>query len=299
MTLGAQPMTAGTHATTAPSMPRLPTVTMPSVGSGFYVPGADGFFGPNAARTMPPHASATSDSVTQNDDAANGDAASSAQTPASNFAAQAAEKQLSLALSAGDLHLLQNQGLVGSFSSLLGGTATSGALPGSSVAANALQSDTVLLQHILSELAALKAEVAAQQGSAVQSSAVAASSSPAESKILRFLINGTDLLASCRQVFFSSQESDGSFLLTGDCRTSADDTDCDETFYMLFHASGSRNAVTSYTVTSSLNQSTPSVTPLQRMTQATALTATRTGNLVTLHAAENGLTLDLLLALSQ
>ena len=276
----------------------MPSVMTPSADGGFYVPGAQGFYRPVQPRTT---AQAQTAPVAQNADASSTGTTALAAADVSDgtdalslAAAQQAAIQLSSALSASDLNLLQGQGLVGSFSSLLGSGSASNALlgGGTQAGAPAAQADRVLLQQILRELSALKAQVT---DAARQSQEPATANG---SKILRFLVNGGDVLASCQQVFFSSQESDGSFLLTGDRKQ--DDGAEAETFYLLFHANGSSNAITSYTVTPSLSQNARNeASPLYPLSQQAALAATRTGNLVALHAKEDGLTLDLLLSLDK
>ena len=133
-----------------------------------------------------------------------------------------------------------------------------------------------------------------------QSTSINASETLSKSgqQILRFTINKSDMLGFVRSVYFSKPESDGTFLLTGDAKYAANGKFRTETFYLLFHADGTKNAGTSYTVTPSLSQSTQDEsTFLYRFTHSHDLKAFKTGNLVTLRSQENGVSADLLISL--
>ena len=379
-----------------PTMPKMPTVNTPTIGGGFYVPGASGFYGPASARaTSPASQAATSGTSSQAqtaDSAVTGSTSSAvAANTASAVQAATAANQLYSTLSASDLNVLQGTGLLGSLSGLLG-KSTNNALMGNTP--NATASDAALLQQILAELTALKNAVASQgsqQGrgagatttpqpqataakvtttpsepsagattaaalqSSVAQTAPAAQAAPASQqtniavttpaaaprtaavgtapvataslrantaapaaaqrsrapaqaaasttpatrsgpRILRFLVNGSDVLATCREVYFSAQESNGSFLLTAD-RTYQDTDTLEETLYLLFQAKGNESGMTRYAVTPSLNQqdvNTASV--LRLLVQQDELTASRTGNIVAMRI-DGDCKIDLLLSL--
>lgn len=59
-----------------------------------------------------------------------------------------------------------------------------------------------------------------------------------ESLLLRFTVNGYNVLETCKTLYFSTPDKDGSFLCTGDREYTANGTLRKETFYMLFTSSG-------------------------------------------------------------
>lgn len=117
--------------------------------------------------------------------------------------------------------------------------------------------------------------------------------------ILRFVINGSDVRASCRNVHFSQTEEDGSFLLTAERRYWSGNAPKIESFYLLFTAQGG-SAAHYYDVTLSVvSEEENSVSYLSRLSGIEGLTAAKTGNLVTLRAKDEGITADLLLDIGQ
>ncbi|MCR5724069.1 MAG: hypothetical protein K6G80_03185 [Treponema sp.] len=307
-----------------PTMPRMPSVSTPSIGGGFYVPGSDGFYAPTLPRknttssstgadgtksgagTATSGAAASTGAATQNTTAPKSPTLQTNQNAAtlqnlSLAASTQSANQLSSILSAGDLNSLQSSGLIGSFSSLLG---VNNSKLTQAAGSSTLSADSLMLQQILNELTSIKQEVAARKESAAASgqggaeavsATIPASASP---RILRFLVNGHDVLPSCRQLYFSTQESDGSFLLTGDRKYAADGKLRAETFYLLFRATGSKSGTTSYNVALSLSQDYLNENSfLYQLSKHGSLQATRTGNLVTMHISDAGWNCDLLLTM--
>lgn len=119
-----------------------------------------------------------------------------------------------------------------------------------------------------------------------------------EPKILRFKINGYDILSSLTAYFISEQEADGTFLLTADRKYYVDQLPRTETFYILFRSASTTGSSLTYNVQPTLTQDYKNENSfIYRMTQAGNLTAEKTGNLVVLHYADKNLTIDLLLDL--
>lgn len=260
---------------TAPSMP---TVTPPTIGSGYYLPGSNGFYSGVKKSSRPaPNAPETPS------------APSVTKTAAPSLTASISKSQAASALNgltADDLNGLNNLGLLSSFTGLLGSNKQE-SLSGST--------DTMLLEQILKELNDVKEKVGQVSIQQASSQPAAAASNP---KILRFVINGFDINSSCRKVFFSSQESDGSFLLTADRKYMADSEPRSETFYLLFRAKGNSSGVTQYTVTPEILQDKPNSTSMvYKLCAVKNLTATRTGNMVKMTGNLPDLKLDLLLSL--
>lgn len=261
-----QPVTLSPSVT----MPSMPKISAPAAGMSFYTPGKN--------------------FITKND------TASQSQNAAEETKKSAASSELETALLGGagsdfsgltaqDLVQMAKSGSITSVSSLLGNNAFN-----RSSSADAAQ-NKILLNKILTELD----EIKKSQSQTLASAATGSKPSSLPPKILRFIVNANDVLSKCVQVYFSDRESDGSFLLTGDAKTLVNNESVSETFYLLFKASGTQNSKTIYTVTPTLSQSAKADTPLQKFCSAQNMTASRVGNLVTLHLLQDGTMGDLLL----
>ena len=251
------------------SMPSMPKISSPVTGSNFYTPGKR-------------FISQSDNSVqTQNNSDIKKSAASS-QLESSLLTNTDADFS---GLTAQDLIQLAQNGSITNISSLLGGAS----LFSNSTAGGV--NNQILLKQILSELQTIKKN----QNLTIASSSATSKPSALPPKILRFVVNANDVLSKCVQVYFSETESDGSFLLTGDARSLAENQTVSETFYILFKASGTKNSMTVYSVTPSLTQSQQAATPLSAFCSASAFTASRVGNLVTLRSTQDGVVCDLLL----
>lgn len=189
-------------------------------------------------------------------------------------------------LSAWDLSQLARRGALGNISSL-------SALSNNPLNLGATNLDSVKGQKILAKILSELEQIKSAQKDFISAAPVGAKPSSAPPKILRFLINSKGI--ECSQVFFSDQENDGTFLLTGDVKTFFQNQTISETFYLLFAANGTSNSKLEYFVTPTLFQSKQTQTPLRRFCSAQNLTATRTGNLVMLHYVDGGENCDLLL----
>ena len=251
------------------SMPSLPRVSAPVSGGTFYTPGKR---------------------FLNNNDAAAQDTSADKQTKKSAASSELEKTLLGAAgadfsgLTAQDLVQMAQSGSITNVSSLLG---TSNFYN----RANASGDNQVLLQKILSELT----EIKKAQSQSLASSSTGTKPSTLPPKILRFVVNANDVLSKCVQVYFSDTENDGSFLLTGDAKSLFENENISETFYLLFKASGTQNSKTVYTVTPTLSQSKKAGTPLGKFCSAVNLTASRVGNLVSLHSLQDGTMADLLL----
>jgi len=188
-------------------------------------------------------------------------------------------------LSAQDLVQMAKSGSITNVSSLLGNNFFNRGTSGDNF------DNQILLKKILSELS----EIKKAQNTNNVSNTSKTKPSILPPKILRFVINANDVLSKCVQVYFSDTENDGSFLLTGDERTLFENENVSETFYLLFKANGTKNSKTVYSVTPTLSQSKQTNTLLSKFCSAKDLTASRVGNLVTLHMMQDGMICDLLL----
>lgn len=198
-------------------------------------------------------------------------------------------KSDSTVLTASDISSLYDSGLFTDFSSL-GGNINNGATTNVT---------NVLLKQMLSSLDELKTEQKKASGSEKrqleeyrQDSQVFKNRQPS---ILRFKINGYNILDSLTTVFFSEPEFDGSFLLTADRRYFVNQKPRTETFYLLFKAEKSTGTTVIYNVQPSIVQDAKNENSfVYRLSQERKLTAEKTGNLVALRSSGN-LNIDILL----
>ncbi|MBO6218089.1 MAG: hypothetical protein J6N81_00745 [Treponema sp.] len=304
--------------TTSPSisMPEMPSVSMPSVGSGFYTPGRSDFYNPNLNRNRNSQ-SAQSQSQTSGADSQNqsSSTASSSQEKAlaqaqkAGAIAQNASSALN-GLTADDISSMNNLGIFSQISGLLGrgNSNLQNQLLSAQKTVTANTVDSMTLKQILSELTELKNQM---NNSGEKSENASLSDKSAgentfsnitkkEPKILRFIVNGYDILSTCKKIYFSELETDGTFLLTGDRKYLSENKARNETFYFYFHAQGTDKGITKYAVTPAVSQDYENqYSYLYQLTQKNSLTADRTGNLVTLRVNEGGWNMDLLISLDK
>ena len=273
-----------------PSSPSMPTVSAPALGNGFYVPGSEGFYTgsknvPAGTSSKKQEISATEKTTSENSNFSSASLNSTLQNFDYN-SLNSDYSSLSNLLTAGDISSLSNMGAFTSVSSLL---KKNNML--------ATTDDSQILKQILSELNELKAEVKTNSNSNTSLTATTTTENSASS-ILRFSVNGQNILPSCNTVYFSKQESDGTFLLTGDRKYAFGKTVNYETFHFLFKANGTKDGCIIFKVTPTLTQTTENLnSSLYKLCQSQNLTAQKTGNLVTMRWSESGTKIDLLLAL--
>ena len=306
-------------ALTMPSMPKGPSLSMPSVGNGFYSPGRSDFY--RGSRPVAPNqqnsqsSSSQANSQNQAATASNGtknqnSSAQKAQTEVKklNTLAKSASSQFNM-LSADDISSMSNLGAFSQLSSLLGrgNSNLESKLLEAQNTVTASTVDSTTLKQILSELTDLKNQMATTNGESVTKSSEKKDDSDVfsnvvkkEPKILRFTVNGYDILATCKKVYFSEVETDGTFLLTGDRKYMSENKVRTETFYFYFRAKANDNGIIKYAVTPAVSQDYENeYSYLHQLTQKTDLTADRTGNLVTLRVTDGGWKLDMLLSLDK
>jgi hypothetical protein len=285
-----------TQAKTAVTSPEMPTVSMPLMPAMPSMPSLDEpFYTPQK----------TTDSVYKNNAAASGvpdvqtastQAAGNTQSvSAAATASAAAADGSSSGVTASDLSALSNLGVLGNLQNLINSPASRQAVSANTVLQ---QTDTTaLLNKILSELQTIKqtqSENLKAQNDA--SAAYNLKTSGGTPSVLRFTISGTDIIPSCRAIYFSGYEQNGSFLLTGDRKYPSDGKTAAETFYFLFSAAGSDGSKTLYTVTPALSQNPVNKnSPMYLLTHKSGLRASKTGNLITMHINDDSLKTDLLL----
>lgn len=269
-----------TNVSDAPAMPR---ISAPTFGSTFYVPGNvyTGKHGDIQIKNAETRSDTTELSASD----------STAEKLAAVFGLGSGAERLT----ATDISMLDTKGYFGGIYSLLGTGATSG----SSV--NASSSSELLLKKVVEKLEALKiqnSELTKMYSDSrnYKAASTVPASSENEPKILRFVVNGRNILDTCRTVYFSTKEYDGSFLLTGDRKFDSNGKSREETFYLLFKADGNCGTESGYNVEPKLIQdSRNEYSFLYWLSKKHNLKAEKTGNLVSLRSVEPAWNMDLLL----
>lgn len=156
-------------------------------------------------------------------------------------------------------------------------------------------SSTINLTRVINNLNELNETIKNSQTESKAESKTEQNFSP---KILRFTVNGKNLLPSCKNVCFSRPETDGTFLLTADRIFQTSTENCNETFYILFKKNQSSSSNLTYNVEQKIIQNTKNESSdLLNFSELKNLVATKTGNLVHLSENSENFNLDLLIDL--
>ena len=264
-----------------PDMPAMPGVTMPQMDDTFYTPNIP-------PKNIPQKQTATDKQPAEQEGDKNQSVLKDGVTTDDIIKRMVSGSDL---LTASDISTLYDSNLFSNISSLSGVNLNSRANQ---------NSQTALLEKMLESLDELKTEQ--KKASAEQKEQLSMQKQDnqnfrtREPSVLRFKINGYNIVDSLTQVFFSDTEADGSFLLTADRKYFVNQSQINETFYFLFKTSSSNGSVTSYEVIPTIAQDKRNPNSfVYRMCQLSDLTAQKTGNLVVLHYDVGGFVADMLL----
>ena len=270
------------------SSPSMPVISAPTLGSSFYTPGENSpYLSSQSADTA----------VTEKKSSEKKSSAALSAATAANSAesfSPAGINALSSSVSASDLNSLQNAGMLGNLYSILGNS--SGAASPLTNPADTASTDSQLANILqqLKEIKQLSADKAVPDTDSAGKSTVRTDSS--QPAILRFVVNGYDILSTCRSTYFSNQESDGTFLLTGDRKYTSDGRTRNETFYLLFKTTGSTGFSTQYAVEPAVVQDYANkFSFVYQLAHMQNLSAVKTGNLITMRLNEPAYNMDLLI----
>ena len=223
----------------------MPTIESPSLGTGFYTPPAmsSPFISGAGASEQP--------------DSPSPSAAASASQPSAGVSSSAASlsRRLQNSVSARDMETLHSLGLLGGLSGILS-EGYRPSLYSASSSVDRTEETNRLLTRVLEKMEEIKVGgEASRQGEDTAGKAVLAAASEEEapdasgagqppsransggksrSRLLRFAVNGYNVLRTCRTVYISDVQDDGTFLVTGDRRYVSDVQTRSETFHILF-----------------------------------------------------------------
>ncbi len=271
--------------------PSMPNISFPTIDESFYNPG----------------------NSSQSKSSQNTLSSSQTQTSAKSTDTQNLKSTSSIlksnSLSAADLFTLDSAGLL-----------TSSSLENLFNENSSQTQATTVLQKILDELETLKTDlnkisqsqnqnlIAKNEDSLqknensaaekVQKTDISDSANSNSAKILRFRVNSYDILKTCKKIYISKVQDDGTFLVTGDRRYLSDGKFFTETFHILFKVSQEKDGISNYSAAVLVMQDSPNqYSFLYQLSQRKNLTASRVGNLLSMKISDPNWQLDFLIDL--
>lgn len=263
--------------------PSMPTISSPEIGNGFYSPGS--VLKPEYIKNTNQNNSSQSEKTK----------AENKNAESSNAKSEMQKKILS-ALSAKDISLLNEKGFSSDINSMIFSLSSS----------DNSQETKILLNKILAEIEKIK-DKSSQDNSKKKTAEVSAAPAKeeklpekAKARLLRFSVNGYDILRTCRKIYISEVQLDGTFLITGDRVYSSDGKNRTETFHILFKTSPSENGTLNYKAAANVTQDYLNENSfLYQLSKFESLPAMRVGNLVSMRTEDPNWKLELLIDLGE
>jgi hypothetical protein len=120
------------------------------------------------------------------------------------------------------------------------------------------------------------------------------------SRLLRFAVNGYNVLRTCRTIYISDVQDDGTFLVTGDRRYVSDGQTRSETFHILFKTKPDSSSFSEYDAATAVTQDSYNPNSfVYQLSRRSNMMASRTGNLVSMRTEDSDWRLELLIALEE
>lgn len=263
--------------------PSMPTVSSPEIGNGFYSPGAV---------LKPEYSKDTSKSDSPQPEKSKSENKSAESSNAKNEM----QKKILSALTAKDISLLNEQGFSSDINSMIFSLSSS----------DNSQETKLLLNKILTEIEKIKDNSNKENNNKKTAEVSAAPAKEekmpekAKARLLRFSVNGYDILRTCRKIYISEVQLDGTFLVTGDRVYSSDGKNRTETFHILFKSSPSENGSSNYKAAANVTQDYLNENSfLYQLSKFENLPAMRVGNFVSMRTEEPNWKLELLIDLGE
>ena len=128
----------------------------------------------------------------------------------------------------------------------------------------------------------------------------AATGGKSRSRLLRFAVNGYNVLRTCRTVYISDIQDDGTFLVTGDRRYMSDGQTRSETFHILFKTKQDASLPGEYDAATAVTQDSYNPNSfVYQLSKRKNMMASRTGNLVSMRTEDPDWRLELLIDLGE
>ena len=263
--------------------PSMPTISSPEIGNGFYSPGS--VLKPEYIKNTSQNNSSQSEKTK----------AENKNAESSNAKSEMQKKILS-ALSAKDISLLNEKGFSSDINSMIFSLSSS----------DNSQETKILLNKILAEIEKI-IDKSSQDNSKKKTAEVSAAPAKeeklpekAKARLLRFSVNGYDILRTCRKIYISEVQLDGTFLITGDRVYSSDGKNRTETFHILFKTSPNENGTLNYKAAANVTQDYLNENSfLYQLSKFESLPAMRVGNLVSMRTEDPNWKLELLIDLGE
>ncbi len=294
----------------------MPTIESPSLGTGFYTP----------SPASSPYMSGTTSSF-HSENARSSRSASSSSQPAqasveSVSSVASLSKSLQNSVSARDLEAMDSLGLLGGLSGILSEGYSSSLYSKTVREEDRTEETNRLLTKVLEKMEEIK-----ENGDTSRSTAMAGgqailvsdentsttapsapvvsttsnnSSSKSRSRLLRFAVNGYNVLRTCRTVYISDVQDDGTFLVTGDRRYVSDGQARNETFHILFKTKQDTTLLSEYDAATAVTQDSYNPNSfVYQLSKRKNMMASRTGNLVSMRTEDPDWRLELLIDLGE
>lgn len=253
------PKMPSTHVITSPQMP---TISAPALGNGFYIPGNNKIQKENSETP---------------EDASNQQNNKTSEKTANQIIQN---QQIYKNISSTEIQELQDSGLFTGIYDLYSSDKNT-------------NSSNLILENVLNKLNSLNSEQNINN-----SAKTSLSNENFAPRILRFNINGKNILNSCKNIYFSHPEQDGTFLLTFDRVFSEKTKNFSETFYVFFKKNPNDISNLTYLVESKITQNIKNKdSELFDFSELKDLKAFKTGNLISLQHISQKLNMDLLIDL--
>ena len=310
----------------------MPTIESPSLGTGFYTPEAvaspfmSGRSGSSASASAVSPASGQASGTAPA--GGSGRSVSSSQSAAVTTDTAASSTALSRTLrnsiSARDMETMDSLGLLGGLSGLLSEGYGSSLYSRTAATVDKTEETNRLLTRVLEKMEELKEQGEASRSSAeggaqailvsdeggtvspASASPVAAPDSNSDthgksrSRLLRFAVNGYNVLRTCRTVYISDVQDDGTFLVTGDRRYISDGQTRTETFHILFKTKSDTSRLSEYDAATAVTQDSYNPNSfVYQLSKRRNMMASRTGNLVSMRTEDPDWRLELLIDLGE
>ncbi len=238
----------------------MPVIESPVIGRGFYSPGA--IF----------HAEYTNVVVKEKSEQVQKDVA----LPKDTREPITQEKKVVASLTAEELSQMEKQGLL---------KREKDSFLGDQYAVHSTEEAKKLLDEALFEIEEIREREGDSKTTSSKKETSQVSSLNPHSKVIRFYVNGEDILKTCRTIYISDVQTDGGFLVTGDRNYSSDGKDRTETFHLIFKASFDKKENTNYTAAAIVTQdSTNENSFLYQLANKNDLYAQRVGNFVAMRS---------------
>ena len=286
--------------------PSMPTITAPLLGDGYYIPG-------NQTRA----------SSQKKEKSVNSSSTSLEENKVTEKSAENNSSVNTSLLSAKDIESLKNLGALNSLSSIAGSSFNNlynkgnlSLLNDGNANITNISSESqdavskIMLEKILAELESLKEKTLAKEEntdlsySAEKNKEISQTaeeknpSASAKKRVLRFMVNGYDILKTCRTIYISDMERDGTFLLTGDRLYESDGKSRTETFHILFRQKGTQTLQDNYSAVAAVSQDyLNEYSFLYQMAKRQSLAANRTGNFISMRTTDPDWKMEFLLDL--